>query len=315
MLPEPPADFSSRAQEKVIAVILTHNGAARALERCAELVCQTRPPNEIILVDNASTDGTAERIARQFPQVRILRLTENLGPAGGYAAGFSAAMKGPCDYIWAIDDDVIVSVRCLEDLLGEALRTHLSVVFPTRLPDKLGGVGWHGVIVPTAIVRLVGVPRADFFWWMEDTEYFLYRIRDVAGFKLMFSSKATVWHRAYRPRRGYPGWKFYYETRNTMYYRLYINRNFPKHFRNFIRLTGRLVAVLFREERRLMKARLIIRGFKDGFLGVIGKTVDPSAEPPAAMYRKQHHMRQLVDEAHNHTKPESATGHHGASCV
>ncbi len=266
-------------EKRVTAVILTYNRVHEAIKRCVELESQTRVPDEVVLVDNGSTDGTANLIAHRFPWVKILRLPENTGPAGGYAAGFTDAMKRTCDFIWAIDDDVVVSAQCLEFLLAEASAQPLKVVFPTRLPpDRRQGVGWHGVLVPEGIVRSVGVPRAEFFWWMEDTEYFLYRIRDKAGFGLTVSSEAVVWNHSQRARRGYPGWKLYYETRNTMYYRLYINRNMRKHLRNMARLAGRLVAIVFREEHGATKAGLMIRGFRDGLVGALGKTVDPLNE-------------------------------------
>jgi len=247
---------------------------------------QTRPPDDVILVDNASSDGTADAIARLFPQVIIHRLSENLGPAGGFAAGFTEAMRRGCDFIWGIDDDVVISAHCLEHLLAHAMAGPLEVVFPTRLPaDEKHGVAWRGMLIPTEIVRVAGVPRADLFWHLEDTEYFLHRIRDEAGFGLTISPRATVWHGTHRPRKGFPGWKLYYQTRNSIFYRFHLKKNWWRRVKAVVRFCGRVVVICFREERGPRKAWMMVKGFRDGLLGILGKTVDPKSEPPSA-YRE-----------------------------
>ncbi len=272
--------------KKVTAVILTHNRMEGAIKRCTEVTIQTRPPDEVILVDNASSDGTADAIARLFPQVIIHRLPENLGPAGGFAVGFTEAMRRSCDFIWGIDDDVVISPQCLEHLLAEAAMAPLAVVFPTRLPyDQKHGVAWRGMLVPAEIVRSVGVPRADFFWHLEDTEYFLHRIRDLADFALVICPRATVWHGTHRPRKGFPGWKLYYQTRNSIYYRFHLKRGLWRRVKGVALFLGRLAVICFREERGPAKAWMMVRGFKDGLLGILGKTVDPKDEPGSAYHQ------------------------------
>ncbi|MDR7519622.1 MAG: glycosyltransferase [Armatimonadota bacterium] len=271
---------------KVSAVILTHNRLEGAALRCHEVLRQSRPPDEVILVDNASADGTAEHIAAHFPQVGVLRLPENLGPAGGFAAGFTEAMRRGCDFIWALDDDVVVSPRCLEYLLTEAGGPRPRVVFPTRLPlDQKHGVAWRAMLIPAEIVRTIGVPRADLFWHLEDTEYFLHRIRDLAGYEIAVSPRAAVWHGTHRPRRGFPGWKLYYQTRNSVFYRFHLKKGWWRRLKTVVRIGGRMAVIFFREERGPHKAWMMARGFKDGLLGILGKTIDPRSEPPSAYGR------------------------------
>lgn len=282
---------------KVIAVILTHNRLDGALRRCTEVLSQTRPVDSVVLVDNASTDETVETIARRFPQVEIVRLSENLGPAGGFAVAFTEAMKRGCDFLWAIDDDVMLSRQCLEHLLDKAGEAPMTVVYPTRLPpNEKHGVAWRGILVPAEIVRTVGVPRADFFWHLEDTEYFLHRIVEKGGFRRMISEKAVVWHGTHRPRKGFPGWKLYYQTRNSVYYRFYLKTDVRGRLKTSARILGRLVAISIREERGLAKAWMMLRGVKDGLLGRLGKTVDPRAEPSSAFYRESAASRGREEE-------------------
>lgn len=279
---------------KVTAVILTHNRLDGAVRRCREVLGQTRQPDEVILVDNASTDGTVEHITAHFPQVAMLRLPENLGPAGGFAAGFTEAMRRGCDFVWALDDDVVVSPRCLEYLLAEAAAAPLKVVFPTRLPlDQKHGVAWRAMLIPKGIVQAAGVPRADLFWHLEDTEYFLHRIRDLAGYGLITSPRAVVWHGTHRPRRGFPGWKLYYQTRNSVFYRFHLKKGWWRRLKTVVRIGGRMAVILLREEHGPRKAWMMARGFKDGLLGILGKTVDPKSEPRTATV----HAEDGTDEA------------------
>jgi GT2 family glycosyltransferase len=270
----------------VVAVILTHNRRTGALRRCREVLGQTRPPDVVILVDNASRDGTAAAVAEQFPQVRVHRLPENLGPAGGFATAFTLAVAEGCDFVWALDDDVVVSPTCLEGLLQDAAVMPDTVIFPVRLPaEEKHGVAWRGMLVPARVIRAVGVPRADLFWHLEDTEYFLYRIQDRGGFRIAISTRATAWHGTHRPRRGFPGWKLYYQTRNSVYYRFHLRQDPWRRVRLLALVAARILVIALREEQGLAKARLMVRGVWDGLRGRLGKTVDPEREPPSRLSR------------------------------
>ena len=85
----------------------------------------TAPPREILVIDNASTDGGPELIARDFPECKLVRLAENVGPAGARNVGFRAARE---DLILFVDNDVAVApetphelARALHDDLAAAL--------------------------------------------------------------------------------------------------------------------------------------------------------------------------------------------------
>lgn len=73
------------------------------------------PANEILIVDNASTDGSAELLAQNFPAVRVLRLNENLGFAGGSNAGFQEARN---DIVVLLNNDMRVEPDFLAPLLA-----------------------------------------------------------------------------------------------------------------------------------------------------------------------------------------------------
>lgn len=72
------------------------------------------PGNEVIVVDNASADGSAEFVRQHFPQVRLLELPENLGFGGGSNAGFRAAKN---DIVVLLNSDMRVEPGFLQPLL------------------------------------------------------------------------------------------------------------------------------------------------------------------------------------------------------
>jgi GT2 family glycosyltransferase len=75
---------------------------------------------QVTVVDNGSTDETSERVARQFPEVHLIRLHENGGGSGGFIAGMEYALSQQPDVIWLLDDDVELNTDTLSNLLKAA---------------------------------------------------------------------------------------------------------------------------------------------------------------------------------------------------
>jgi GT2 family glycosyltransferase len=175
-----------------------------------------------------------------------------------------------------MDDDLEPQGDCLEALLSEVTPGTPRVVLPTR-SSEVGhsdlNRGWYGCLIPAQVVRAVGGPRADFFWWAEDVEFFI-RVR-TAGFPVVTSPRAGVWHRLHRAPRDYPAWKLYYEARNSLYYRLHLRRNRSKFVQSLIKIIVRTAVMLPRRGNRMKRLAMTFRGCRDGIAGRLGKTVDP----------------------------------------
>ena len=76
----------------------------------------------MVVVDNASTDGTADAVAGAHPDVQLLRLDHNTGGAGGFAAGIAAALADDAELIWLMDDDTVPEAGALDELLAARAR-------------------------------------------------------------------------------------------------------------------------------------------------------------------------------------------------
>lgn len=105
-----------------IASITTAHNAAHVLPRqLTALLGQTRPLQEIIVVDNGSSDGTGQLLAEHFPQIKTLAMAQNLGAAGAWRTGLEyAALQRRHDWVLAFDDDSVPGEDALEKLLAAA---------------------------------------------------------------------------------------------------------------------------------------------------------------------------------------------------
>ncbi len=84
--------MADRLSGPVGAVIVTYN-RLDLLEECLRAVLgQMRPPEAVVLVDNASTDGTPQMVAERFPAVEVLALPQNVGGAGDRGVGHAASV-------------------------------------------------------------------------------------------------------------------------------------------------------------------------------------------------------------------------------
>lgn len=99
---------------KVSIIVLAHNQYTYT-RQCLESIGKcTHTPHETIVVDNASTDGTATRIEREFPEVRLVKNKDNLGFPAGVNQGINAAIG---EHVVLLNNDTIVTEGWLERLL------------------------------------------------------------------------------------------------------------------------------------------------------------------------------------------------------
>ena len=103
--------------KRTAAVIVTYNRKAM-LQRCLRALCtQTAGVPELWVIDNASTDGTAELVAQlNLPTMHYYNTGKNLGGAGGFACGIQQAACSGAEYLWIMDDDCLPEPDALQQL-------------------------------------------------------------------------------------------------------------------------------------------------------------------------------------------------------
>ena len=106
---------SRAVSSPLVSVIILNYNCRRYIERCLAAVRAISYPNlEVIVVDNASSDGSADLVGQKYPFVQLLRNSENLGFAAGNNVGISKA-KG--DYVFLLNPDTEVDPMCVKWLV------------------------------------------------------------------------------------------------------------------------------------------------------------------------------------------------------
>jgi GT2 family glycosyltransferase len=121
----------------VVAVVVTWN-RRDLLQECLEALQRQSIPVQVVVVDNASTDGTAAMLTADHPDVETVLLTANTGGAGGFAAGMERALGLVPDLLWLLDDDTVPAqtaaaalVRCWQDYGAAASRAAPGATGPS----------------------------------------------------------------------------------------------------------------------------------------------------------------------------------------
>lgn len=109
--------LAAPSKESVALIILTWNQREATL-RCMRSVARlTGIPVHVLLWDNGSTDGTADAVRNQYPDVLVLRSESNLGVAGGRNAAAEAAVERWCPkYLFFMDNDMEIDPQCVREL-------------------------------------------------------------------------------------------------------------------------------------------------------------------------------------------------------
>ncbi len=195
--------------DSVCAFVLTHNRQHLLVETLRALLGQTRPIEQVIVLDNASTDGTLQRLRSEGlldePQIAVHRNEANTGGAAGYQEGMRLALAEGRDWIWLMDDDAEPRPDALERLLaappasdagtavlctavvhpdGSVDRMHRCRLARLVLPlgEEIYAHGRYadvdcasfvGFMVRRRVAEAAGLPLADYFLGYDDAEYSL----------------------------------------------------------------------------------------------------------------------------------------------
>lgn len=191
----------------IAAVIVTHNRSAKLARVLQALAAQSLPPDQVHVIDNASTDDTAsvvKAMAEALPGLHYHRLPENIGGAGGFHHGMKQACDAGADYLWVSDDDAYPDPDAIQHLylaLQQFEQTHgkrpsfacsrvnwidgtlcemnvpRAVWDWTRylVPDQpwalVESCSFVSILVPRWAITQHGLPIPDYFIWFDDAEF------------------------------------------------------------------------------------------------------------------------------------------------
>jgi len=124
--------WSSGPQPRAWAVVLTHGGAEEITAACFDsLLAQDYPALTVLLVDNASYDGSGARLRDRYSgRIEYLQTGGNFGYTGGNNRGMSHAVKNGAEYVVVMNNDTVLEPTCVSWLVRSALEA----------PDRLGAV-------------------------------------------------------------------------------------------------------------------------------------------------------------------------------
>lgn len=207
----------------VTIAILTWNRRTEVERAVRSALAQTYKTIEVLVVDSASSDGTADALETQFPDVKVVRLHRNLGCPEGRNIAF-ANSKGA--YIFCLDDDGWLPPetieRCIEVFRRDATIGVVTCQILAPGETASGKSGQKAVrvfnggasMVRREVFERAGYYPSDFVRQAEESDLAL-RIFD-AGFKIIYTDDAVMFH-APSPINRDIGQFIYYGCRNELF--------------------------------------------------------------------------------------------------
>jgi GT2 family glycosyltransferase len=233
----------SKAAEDLLAVLVLSFNKREHTLRCLQSVRSLDyAPRQVIVVDNGSTDGSADLVATQFPEVHLVRSERNLGAAGGRNLGIRWADEHlSYAYLLFLDDDTVVDPHLASELVRE-LRDHADAglvtpkAYRAGTANTLASAGGMRVRLGSASITDIGASEPDAGQFESpttvdscvgfavlalrealqriggfDDRYNPYaweevdlslRIRE-QGYRIYYAPKAICWHAGGTPGRGH----------------------------------------------------------------------------------------------------------------
>lgn len=234
---------------RVVAVVVTWNRRDLLRESLDALARQTYPLEGVVVVDNASSDGTASMLRAHYAHLDVIALTQNTGGAGGFVVGMERALTLEPELVWLLDDDTVPDPEAAGALVsawagytdhtGRRPSVLASRVVWTdgrphpmntprpkpgasrielRAASEVGctpirSASFVSIMCDSDVIAERGLPIADYFLWNDDFEYTTRLIRGRVG---LYCPTSLVVHKTkvFGDTDMDPGERFFYEVRN-----------------------------------------------------------------------------------------------------
>ena len=285
---------------KIACVIVTFNNSGMLTDLLQDLADQSVQPHRVIVVDN-STDYLTEKITSVGWQgVTYIKMTQNIGTAGGFSEGIKIAIED-CDCVLTLDDDVRMMANSLGELckgLIELERQYerigavrgVGLGHDERKPTQFEYFAWRGTLIKAEAIRKAGLPDKSFFMYGDDLEYSLrlahngyqfFWIPNSVIFENRHGDKVTQQFLGGRLTFYTEKFRLYYALRNSIH--MYKNYRRPMFMLRTVMYGVKLISFfcLYQRSDLRSKIRAIVEGIMDGIKSKLGKNRRylPSATP------------------------------------
>jgi GT2 family glycosyltransferase len=293
----------------VVAVVLSWNRREDTLA-CLRSLAAADPSPHVVVVDNASTDGTSEAVRREFPAVKLIENPANVGFAEGNDVGIRHALGHGAEHVLVLNNDTEVDPGFLAPLLDEAARRPDAAALSPKIlfaeprdliwfagaeyEPRSGYNGRHrgyrerddgrfddvvetgrvcgaAMLVPRAVLEQVGVFDPELFAYSEDTDWSL-RARE-AGYRHYVVPASRVWHKVSAASGGESSpTALYYDVRNAL---VVAERHAPLGtagtWRRRLTVVGAHLVQAARAPRRRESLAAVWQGWRDFRAGRLGQ--------------------------------------------
>ena len=215
----------------VYVIVLNWNGKEETLE-CLESLQRVDYGNfRVLVVDNASTDGSVEVVGERYPEVEIIENSENLRYSGGNNVGIAQAMAHDADYVLLLNNDTVVDPSFLGRLVSAAAGDEKRGIIGAkiryygdrdliwyaggRVDFARGGISHRGIryrdngefdkgcatdyvtgccmLIARPVIEEIGGLDEGYYIYTEDADY-CHRAGE-AGFICYYEPSARIWHK------------------------------------------------------------------------------------------------------------------------
>lgn len=285
---------------KTLAIVVTYN-RKQLLKECINALIYQTVKCDVLIVDNASTDGTKDFIKDylDLPNVFYENTGANLGGAGGFNFGIRRAYEFGYDYFWLMDDDTITKKNALEVLLNVAAALDNSFGFlssyaeyidkkaclmnvPELAEDWYEGAGFAQSVVKVRkatfvsffvkaeTVVEVGLPIKEFFIWADDSEY-SQRISKKYSCYMVLDSKVIhkmnangdANYKVFLKENGDRAARYFYSFRNRFF--IAKQNGIKENVQYFFKLIGILMITAIKAKpNKMKKIGIVLKGIISG---------------------------------------------------
>jgi GT2 family glycosyltransferase len=285
---------------KIAVVIVTYNRKSELIRTIKAVESQGIPQQDIIVINNNSSDGTRQMLDIEFTNLTSLHLEENIASAGGFSKGMQLAHEKGYNWVWLFNDDsrpVAGTLASVQPFLEDASKYKIGLLKIGNINNKGQAIllYWNGVrrpvyirvsndLVPTDLITFdgcfisadlmskIGYCDPEYFMGTYEFDYCL-KAKD-AGFGIYTVPNGLIEDGKLGGLKGTPPWRQYYNTRNHLH--LALRRKSFNIFKAWlIRELKYTYAILRFSDRKAERLLFKYRAIRDAVLKRRGKIYHP----------------------------------------